>query len=260
MIHHPLLEALAYVDGKLIEAADQIPKKFHMPLPVRRAVAAVLVVIIGLGVLSGIQYIEDHQVLDVLYTERQVDFFVYAPAELVEEADVIYEGTVIDISFVAEKESYSQYYDIDTVYTVAVTRTYKGNTSLIEQVHTGMGLRDYKVTEQLKALQEAGAPKSYTQIPVIDKAVKPQIGSTYLFFLREWDDSPERWGVNPIQYALSGDTQLQSFDACNPNVIKEYLPYVPHPLLVRTFIDGVLLAILFAIRARIKRKQIRTAE
>ena len=260
MNHHPLLEALTYIDDTLIEVADQMPKKFHMPLPVWRAVAAVLVVMIGLSAFSGIQYIEDHQLLNVLYVENQVDYFTYDPAKLVEEADVIYEGTVIDISFIAEKKSFGQYYDIDTIYTIAVTRTYKGSTNLIEQVHTGIGLRDYKVKEQLKALQKAGAPKSYTQIPVIDKAVKPQIGSTYLFFLREWDDSPDRWGINPVQYALSGNTELESYDKYNPNVIKKYLPYVPHPLLVRTVIGGVLLAVLFAIRARIKRKQIRTAE
>lgn len=254
MMHHPLLEALTHIDDKLIEAADQMPKKFNIPLPVWRAVAAVLAVVIGLGIFSGIQYVSDHQAVDVHYVTHRPEFSMYEPEELVDAADVIYEGTVIDISFFANKRTYGNDYEIDTVYTVAVTRTYKGSTTVIEQFHTGMGLRDYKLKEQLKALKKAGAPESYKDIDVLDSIVTPQIGSTYLFFLRQWDDSKERYAINPVQFAMSGDSDLKSFDSFNPNVIKQYLPYVPHPLLVRTAIGGVLLAVLFIIRAKQKKK------
>lgn len=260
MTHHPLLEALTHIDDKLIAAADQMPQKFHIPLPVWRAAAAVLVIVISLGLFTGIQHIANHQAADVHYIESRADFSIYGPEELVEEADVIYEGTVIDISFVAEKRSYGSGYNIDTIYTVAVTRTYKGKTTLIEQIHTGTGLQDYKLKEQLNALKKAGAPESYKSIVVLDRMVTPQIGSTYLFFLREWDDSPERLGINPLQYAMSGDSDLKNFDSFNPNVIKQYLPYVPHPLLIRTVIGGIVLMVFLTLRAKIKKKQRKTNE
>ena len=249
-----LLDALEYIDTELIENADQIPPKTRNRFPVRwRAVAAILAVCLIIGIVHGIQYIRNRQVCDVRYPGIRADFYIYGTEELVEKADAIFEGIVLDITFEAEKQSHGDDYHLDTIYTVAVTRTYKGDASLIAKIHTGFGLRDYKLKEQLEALRKAGAPETYRTIPVLDDLVTPKIGSTYLFCVREWRG--EYGAINPVQYAMAGDSELPSYSKYNPKAIKEHLPYVPHPLLILAVLGGAAAATVLVIRVRKKKKK-----
>lgn len=232
-------------------------KRIRIPVWVRRAGMIVLVLLIILSVFGAIKHHQDLQLLDVEYTKGRPDEFTDSfsdtPEVLVEFSDVIYEGIVIDISFEAEKTDWRPIYYLDTIYTVAVIRTYKGSTNLIETIHVSNGLRDYKLQEQLDALHAAGAPATYNSINVHSGGIEPQIGSTYLFCVRERDRLQERWASNYSQFALSGNLAVPWYDKYNPNVIKEYLPYVPHPLLILAIIGGTVLAVIVVIRRRKKR-------
>lgn len=245
-------------DIKWVEVLTQLPKRIRIPVWLRWTVIIVLILLIILSIIGIIQYHYDHQSLDVTYTESRphafTDSFAYEPEDLVESSDVIYEGIVIDISFVAEQESYLPHYYLDTVYTVAVIRTCKGSTDLIETIYVSNGLQDFKLQEQLDALQKAGAPTTYKQINARNEGIKPQIGSSYLFCVKERDDLQERWADNYSQFALSDNLALPWYDKYNPDVIKEYLPYVPHPLLILAIIGSAVLAVIVVIRRKRKHR------
>ena len=236
-----------------------ILKRVRIPVWLRRTGIIVLVLLLILSGLVAIQHYYDHQILDVQYTQSRphayTGSFADKPEELVEFSDVIYEGIVIDISFEAEKPDWRPIYYLNTIYTIAVIRTYKGNTNLIETIHVSNGLQDYKLQEQLDALHAVGAPATYKQINISGRNCTPQIGSTYLFCVKERDDLQERWARYSSQFALSGDLAVPQYDLYNPNVIKEHLPYVPHPLLILTIVSGTVLALTIVIHKRKKQRR-----
>ena len=230
--------------------------KRRIPTWLRCTMIAALAILLILGTIGVIQHIQDHQVLDVQYTGSRPhafsDSFASEPEDLVKSSNLIYEGIVIDISFDAQQDGYLPNYYLDTIYTVLVTRTYKGHTQLIENIHVSDGLRDYKLKEQLEALQEAGAPESYRSINVHNGGMQPKIGSTYLFCVRDPDHLPDHWASCYSQFALSGNLAVPWYDKYNPDVIKEYLPYVPHPLFIAAIIGTALVTVILFIRKRKK--------
>lgn len=258
MNHHPILEALEHIDADLIAGAEQPPKKYRIPIPVWRTVAAVLTalaVFFSLCALSTVQYILDHAPADVSYpSSGNACISFWTPQKIIDNSDVVFEAMVLDISFYAEKASQGNRYDIYTVYTVAVTRTYKGFALPIEQIQICSGLKDYKLNEQLVALRKAGAPEDYNRIFISNDIMSvstPQIGSTYLFCAHFVEN--QKFAPYPY-FAFTDDPRTPGEDLYSASEIKEYLPYVPHPLLIRFVVCGVALAILLTIRKKLKRK------
>ena len=258
MKNHPILEALEHIDASLITDAEQTPKKHRMPVPVWRTVAAIwttLAVFFSLCAISTVQYIQDHAPADISYPiSGNACISLWTPQKIIDNSDVVFEAMVLDISFYAEKASQGNRYDIYTVYTVAVSRTYKGFALPIEQIQICSGLKDYKLNEQLVALRKAGAPEDYNRIFISNDIMSvstPQIGSTYLFCAHFVEN--QKFAPYPY-FAFTDDPLLSTTNLYSASELKEHLPYVPHPMLVRFVVCGVALAILIPIRKKLKRK------
>lgn len=257
MNHHPILEALNHIDPHLIEDADKAPRKMGMPLHIFRPIAAILAVIISIGALWGIGYIQSRENANDLHinssNNSQSELITYTDEQLVERSDVICEGTVIDISFYAKKVGTYNKCRVYTVYTIAVVRTYKGQTLPIEQIHVNGQREHYQMLGKLCILKQKDPSVYQYKLKHDCDASSPKIGGTYLFCLENFEGAQKR-AFYPY-YALTDNPQNRWEQFYSPAEIKKYLPYVPHPLLVRLVICGAALAILLPIQARLKKKK-----
>lgn len=257
MNHHPILEALNHIDPHLIEDADKAPRKMGMHLHIFRPIAAILAVVICIGALCSIEYIQSRDRTNDSHSNSvnssQPSFIIYSPEQLVERADVICEGTVIDISFYAKKVGAYNICRVYTVYTIAVVRTYKGQTLPIEQIHVNGQREHYQLLGKLCILNQKDPLVYEYKLKYDCDESFPKIGGTYLFCLKNFEGKQKR-AFYPY-YALTDNPQNRWEQFYSPAKIKEYLPYVPHPLLVRLVICGAALAILLPIQARLKKKK-----
>ena len=123
----------------------------------------------------------------VTYNPIRGDWPEYKSAsEVVEKANLVFEGKVIGISFqvldartslppTSDTEEWNR--SLHTVYDVEIISTYKGSAQGRIQVKMDGGIRGVRVDEQLKVLG-ADASKG---IPVVDGMPVLAIGKTYLF-------------------------------------------------------------------------------
>jgi len=109
---------------------------------------------------------------------------------LIEEADVVFIGKIIDISFAVLDRRSGQYVDeeteerarrLNTLYSIEIISVYKGDVSKITHVKIDSGLKDFRVEEQLKVMEEGKAYDREWGISVWNDHPNPQIGETYLF-------------------------------------------------------------------------------
>lgn len=152
----------------------------------------------------------DYDEEDVIYNEIIADPIIYSSAkELENAADCVFEGVVVDMTFLAETSD-NRFY-VCTTYKILVTDRYKGNAGIVEYVSAASGIRDKMVDAQVQALHKAGdqAPYSITidrKVPVLE------IGETYIFFagerLNEEPYSGSRPGAARVQFAINDDTDL----------------------------------------------------
>lgn len=140
---------------------------------------------------------------DVAYQALSLDWPVYESAdELIEACDVVFVGTVTNISFqvldtrtgkAAGAETEDLYRSLYTIYDMDIIETYKGDSKDKEQVRIIGGLEGAYVTEQLAALGQEQAT-----ILILKGLIEIREGGTYLFMLNQYEDTLPTI-VNPWQ-------------------------------------------------------------
>ena len=120
------------------------------------------------------------------------DWPIYGTSQgIVEASTNIYSGKVTNISFCIidmttgepdnQPESISTSHMLYTIYTIAVTESYKGqNLSEIKIKKIG-GLPSYHAKEQYELMESSGMLSKYNGIPVIDGGKTLDEGEEYLF-------------------------------------------------------------------------------
>lgn len=228
----------------------------------KRVIATLLVMLlVMLAGCSQTAYDES----DVRYQEvKSQPMLYYTAEELVNAADCVFEGRVIDISFVVEPSSLNQYH-ICAVYTVWVADQYKGDVGVIEHIVTPCGFRDHMIEEQVRALRDAGDEDPVT-ILIDDNVPILEIGSTYIFLADEYIQEGSYEGYRSVaslmQFAVNDDPDLTWIaGAITREDIYEYLGV--NPLLrslARIGIGAVVFVsvgavVFFVIRANKKKNE-----
>lgn len=175
----------------------------------KKAISIVLVIFV---LLTGCTDSSSNDVA-VTYVESQGEILLYNTIEeLTAAAPCIFEGTVVDISFWVQTywiKNYGDSHTLWTIYEVEVAERYQGDVGTTEYVAMQFGLKDYKVNEQIQAQRDAGIEDAtylcVTKYSVLD------IGANYLFLAN--DDFYEHYiaGINPIQFAVNNDPDLNFF-------------------------------------------------
>ena len=133
-------------------------------------------------------------------------------AEVVEKADLVFEGKVTGISFQVldmrtslppTKDTEEWNRSLYTIYDVEIATVYKGNQQRTIQVKLDGGIRGVRVDDQLRALG-ADASKG---IPVAEGMLVLAIGRTYLFVVKKNGTLP----------AFILNTTQSVYDLANPS-------------------------------------------
>lgn len=186
--------------------------------------------------------------------------------EMIEGSSHIFEGRVIDIDFyvynrlreaeqrspVDPEEAHHCY--LYTVYKIAVIRTYKGKTNLVESVRLIGGLEDQLKVEQKKVLEQAGIYDPDKGIPLIQDTKHVELNETYLFCVAGRDGERKN-GISPYHFAIPKEPLYPHLPGCTQEELLSHLPYVPHPLLICSAVVAVLLTVLFILQKK-QRKQV----
>ena len=173
--------------------------------------------------------------------------------ELIDLATHIFEGVVVDMDFYVynnlRKEvqqtpvdpEETHYCYLYTVYEIAVLRTYKGNTHIVEKVRLRGGVPDQKKEEQKNVLEQAGLYDPEKGIPLVKGDYKHvKLGESYLFCVGG-NDGEEKTALSPYHFAVPEEQFYPSM--FTQEEILAHLPYVPHPLLI----GGIAVAIAGAV-------------
>jgi len=158
----------------------------------------------------------------VTYNPIRGDWPEYKNAsEVVEKADLVFEGKVTGISFqvldartslppTSDTEEWNR--SLHTVYDVEIISTYKGSAQGRIQVKMDGGIRGVRVDEQLKVLG-ADASKG---IPVVEGMPVLAIGKTYLFVVKKNGTFPASiLNTNQSVYDLANSSAKQSNISAN---------------------------------------------
>ena len=204
-----------------------------------------------------------------------VDYFIYhTTEELFDASTYIFEGKITDIS--AEVLNYQtgkpqrtpigssdpDDFSITTVYTVQVTKSYKGNTKMVEHIVYDGGNWDELLVEQAQALRRAGMYNA-EENRYLDESFKDisptrnlKKDTVYLFCVRDVEDLRDdltwetdyRIITNPSQFAAEKDSKLY-------NLLKEQLPYSPPPVLIFTVTSVVVLGVMLLLQPKRKKTE-----
>ena len=113
--------------------------------------------------------------------------------------------------------------------------------------------------EQKQKMEQVGIYDPNKGIQVLITAEKyVERHKTYLFCVRDVG-ADYKGAVTPQQFALEeGSKRAQRNPAEDPNEVKKYLPYVPHPLLIIGGVAVVATTVVLVVAIRKKRKKTAT--
>lgn len=132
---------------------------------------------------------------EIHYNLISADWPVYKDVkELTNAGNVIVLGKITDISFeildrttaeppTSDSETENCY--LNTIYSVEVITSYKGNSAETIKVRMLGGLEGVYVKEQIAVLGD----KANKEIPIMDGSPNLEIGQTYLFVLYQYSDT-----------------------------------------------------------------------
>ncbi len=154
--------------------------------------------------------------------------YYQSPEEIAEAADYIFTGRVLSVSFAifdmetgledADPQSQSTRRYLHTVYTVAVTRSHKGESPFLVRIRVLGGLPGYREQEQYALLQTAGLGEG---IHIVNYGVgwypcTLAPGGEYLLCTTMRNGSFD-CDINPFQFAHypASETAKEILAACN---------------------------------------------
>ena len=159
------------------------------------------------------------------------DWPYYSSVEsLVDYADNVFEGEVINISFAVldactGKSDNIKDKDADpflyTIYEVEITNLYKGENTSNAYIKVAGGVPEYKEDEQLKVMRNSGILDEHIGIIVVEDAAPLNIGDTYFFFTKNGKTKYQNV-VNNIQFAYNSEEPEASTEFTYEN-IKSYV-------------------------------------
>ncbi len=121
--------------------------------------------------------------------------------EIVSVSDNIFEGTLKEINFAIV------YGNIHTVYTVSVSKNFKGDTPDTFNILKPGGLKNYKLKEQYDLWVNSGVNNNSTAIPICGEDSEAlEFNKTYLFCTSCAVDNNTSNIINPRQFAYAADS------------------------------------------------------
>ena len=160
------------------------------------------------------------------YSKIHADWAVYDSTEkLIEASTDIFSGELTDISFdmIDIKTGKSCRADdqdrenrmLHTIYTVNVSKVYKGESDSVRKICVIGGLPGVKEQEQLQVLKAFDPSDQSPVIPMLDSNRKLKIGETYLFCTSRTDgDFDNIVNISQFVFYTTSDTAKQIQNQC----------------------------------------------
>lgn len=171
---------------------------------------------------------------DSSYVLLHADWPYYNTAEaLIDAADNIYTGKVIDITFdiidevtgESDQSNLSESKDrmLYTVYIIEVSESYKGKNDGTKKLCIMGGILGFDENSQYSLMQKSGLITEYSGLPIDPEIGKKLIvGESYLFCGCESRTGNHDYIVNPVQYAFYVDSESAALiqEQCNNELTK----------------------------------------
>ena len=135
----------------------------------------------------------------IQYSYMSADWPMYdTPKEVIDAANVVYIGKIVDISFEIlnalnampiTKDTPEKYRELYTIYHIDIIQSYKGEEKEKTKLRIMGGLRDYHAEEQIELMEQKNANKKDSGIPIWENSRQStcEIGGTYLFALYQFE-------------------------------------------------------------------------
>lgn len=160
---------------------------------------------------------ETHSEYPIISMHSSADWPWYSTVgEIVDASTEIYSGKITGISFEIvdlttgkadrSPDIESAHRMLYTLYTVAVTDSYKGETVSEKVICITGGMAGYNEKEQYDLLESSGLLNKYHGIPVTEKIRSLKIGSEYLFCTARTAGDYDHI-INPDQFAYQLDSE-----------------------------------------------------
>ena len=170
---------------------------------------------------------------EVKITRYQVSWPYYDSLEaLSNAAGNVYEGKVTNISFKvintksgepAAASDDPKDCSLYTIYEVSVTYSHRGANGNKAYIRVPGGLEGLKVSEQCKAMEDAGIFKEDTGIQVMEGFDPLDIGGTYLFLTNKDADATYHRIINTDQFAFRANQADSTGALFTYQSIKSYI-------------------------------------